>query len=96
MAAPDLEQAARVIAENVVSAVEHGRHGIGGLKRPAHTAAITELMRVLLSVMPTDDSAVLAAACNSVLADIFVAMGLTGPRVEAVDLDDGSVTMRQG
>jgi len=93
MQGPDIETAARIIAENVVLAIEHGRHGIGGLKRPAHTAAISELMRTLLSVMPTDDSATLATACNSVLADIFAAMGLTGPRVEAVDPDDGSVTM---
>jgi hypothetical protein len=82
---PDIATAAKIIAENVVSAVEHGRHGIGGFKHPAHAAAVTELMRALLCVMPTDES--------TVLADIFAAMGLTGPRVEAVD---GSVTMRQG
>lgn len=93
MHGPDIETAARIIAENVVSAIKHGRHGIGGLKRPAQTAAITALMRTLLSVMPTDDSAILATACNSVLADIFTAMGLTGRRVEAVDPDDESVTL---
>ena len=94
MHGPDIEIAAKIIAENVISAVEHGRHGIGGLKRAEHAVALADLMHAVLNVMPTDDSAVLAAACNSVLADIFAAMGLTGPRVEAVDPDDGSVTMR--
>ncbi len=70
MHGPNVETAAKIIAENVVSAVEHGRHGNGGLKRAEHTAAIADLMRALLSVMPTDDSATLAAACNSVLADL--------------------------
>lgn len=93
---PDVQAAAKIIAENVVSAFERGRHGIGGLKHVERAAAMSELIRKLLSVMPTDDSAILAAACNIVLADIFAAMGLTGPRVEAVDPDDGSVTMRQG
>lgn len=94
MTGPNIEAAAQIIAENVVTAFEHGRHGIGGLKHVERAAAVSELMRRLLSVMPTDDSAILAEACNSVLADIFAAMGLTGPRVEAVDPDDGSVTMR--
>jgi hypothetical protein len=94
MTGPDIEAAAQIIAENVVSAFERGRLGIGGLKHVERAAAVSELMCRLLSVMPTDDSAILAAACNIVLADIFAAMGLTGPRVEAVDPDDGSVTMR--
>lgn len=93
---PDVEAAAKIIAENVVSAFEHGRHGVGGLKHLEHAAAVGELMRALLGVMPTADSAVLATTCNRVLAEIFAAMGLTGPRVEAVDLGDGSVRMRQG
>ena len=96
MHGPDIETAAKIISENVISAAEHGRHGIGGLKRTEHAAAIAELMHALLSVMPTEDSATLAAVCNSVLAEIFAAMGLTGPRVEAVDPDDGSVTMQHG
>ena len=90
---PDIETAAKIIVENVVSALEHGQHGIGGLEQVEHAAAVSVLMRALLNVMPTEDSATLAAACNSILADIFAAMGLTGPRVEAVDPDDGSVTM---
>ena len=96
MPSPGLERSAQIIAENVISALEHGAHGIGGLKSDARTAAIAELMRRLLQVMPTDQSAVLAAACNTVLEEISAAMGLTGPRVEAVYLGDGSVTMRRG
>ena len=92
----DYEQAARIIAENVVSAFERGRHGIGGLKTVERAAAISELMRRLLTVLPTEDSDVLAAACNSVLDDVLAAMGLPGSRVESVDPDDGSVTMRRG
>jgi hypothetical protein len=94
MHGPEVEIAAKIIAENVILAVEHGQHGVGGLKRTEHTAALADLMRALLNVMPTDDSADLAAACNNVLADIFAAMGLNGPRVEAVHLNDGSVTVR--
>lgn len=90
----NVEAAAKIIAENVVWAFEHGRHGVGGFKHIERAAAADELMRVLLGVMPTADSAVLATTCNGVLAEIFAAMGLTGPRVEAVDAEDGSVTMR--
>ena len=52
------------------------------------------LVRHLLAVMPTDASEVLAAACNRGLNEAAGAVSLGGPRVEAVDLADGSVTMR--
>ena len=56
--------------------------------------AVAGLMRELLDVMPTDDSSMLAAACNRFL-DRLATMSMPGPRVEAVDPDDGSVMMRQ-
>ena len=93
MSGPDSETAAKVIAENVVSAFEREREGAGGFIGAGHDIAIGGLMRELLAVMPTDDSDVLAAACNRFL-DTLATMSMPGPRVEAVDPDDGSVTMR--
>ena len=54
---------------------------------------VSVLVRSLLLVMPTTSRDALAAACNRGLDDVVGAMGLGGPRVEAVDPDDGSVTM---
>ena len=96
MPSPGLERSAQAIAENVISAFEHGHLGVGGSTTQIRAAAIVELMRRLLSVMPTDQSAVLAAACNTVLEEIFAGLEFAGPRVEAVYLGDGSVTMRRG
>lgn len=89
---PDIDTAARIIAENVVSAFERERDGIGGFIGAGRDMAIAGVMRELLNVMPTDDSDVLAAACNRFL-DRLSTMSMPGPRVEAVDPDDGSVTM---
>lgn len=96
MPSPGLERSAQIIAENVMSAFEHGYLGVGGLQAQIRAAAIVELMRRLLSVMPTDQSAVLAAACNTALEEISAGLEFTGPRVAAVYLGDGSVTMRRG
>ena len=92
MSGPDVETAAKIIAENVVSAFERERDGIGGFIGAGRDMALAGVMRELLDVMPTDDSNVLAAACNRFL-DRLTPMGMPGPRVEAVDPDDGSVTM---
>ena len=93
MSGPEIEVAAQVIAENVVSAFEREREGAGGFIGAGRDMAIGGLMRELLAVMPTDDSDVLTAACNRFL-DRLADMYMPGPRVEAVDPDDGSVTMR--
>lgn len=93
MHGPDVEVAAKVIAENVVSAFEHEREGKNGIISLSRDMAVGGLMRELLAVMPTDDSDVLAAACNHFL-DRLAMMTMPGPRVDTVDPDDGSVTMR--
>lgn len=93
MVGPNLEQAAQVIAENVVSAVVRDPASPLRDTPMARDAAITAIMVALLRIMPTDDSNQLAAACNRGLDDVVGAMGLNGPRVEAVDPDDGAVTM---
>ncbi|MHB2208274.1 hypothetical protein [Methylobacterium sp. CM6257] len=95
MHGPDAENAAKVIAENVVSALERDHDGAGAFLAGGRDMAVGGLMRELLGVMPTENSDVLAAACNRFL-DRVATMSTPGPRVEAVDPDDGSVTMRQG
>jgi hypothetical protein len=92
MLAPDLEQFATLIADNVVTAFERDQ---GGVPFPPtmRVTLVSVLVRSLLLVLPTTSSNALAAACNRGLDDVVGAMGLGGPRVEAVDPDDGSVTM---
>ncbi|MHB2204922.1 hypothetical protein [Methylobacterium sp. CM6257] len=91
----DVESAVKVIAENVISTFARDHDGAGAFLAAGRDMALGGLMRELLGVMPTDDSHVLAAACNRFL-DRLATMSTPGPRVEAVDPDDGSVTMRQG
>lgn len=92
MPTPDLERFATLIADNVVSTFERDRDGA-----PFHptmrVTVVSVMVRSLLLVMPTTSSGALAAACNRGLDDVVGAMGLSGPRVEAVDPDDGAVTM---
>lgn len=72
MIGPNLEQAAQVIAENVVSAVV--RHLSSSLRNTlvARDAAITAIMIELLRVMPTEDSDRLAEACNRGLGELMI------------------------
>ncbi len=93
MTGPDLEQAAQVIAENVVSAVM--RDLMSSLRDTpmSREAAVTAIMVELLQVMPTEDSDRLADACNRGLGKLVIS-GAAGPVVETVDPDDGSVTMQ--
>jgi hypothetical protein len=90
---PDLDRFAALIADNVVSTIERDRDGV-----PFHptmrVTVVSVLARSLRLVMPTTSSDVLAAACNRALDDLVGAPGLGGPRVEVVDPNDGSVTMR--
>ena len=95
MHGPDVEVAAKVIAENVVSAVERECND-AGFDDQARETIVARLLREILFVMPTRSSNTLTAACNRALDNTAGVMGLSGPRVEAVDPDDGSVTMRQG
>jgi hypothetical protein len=95
MHGPDAENAAKIIAENVVLAFERDDDGAGAFLAGGRDMAVAGLMRELLDVMPTEDSNTLAVACNRFL-DRLATMSTPGPRVEAVDPDDGSVTMRQG
>jgi hypothetical protein len=94
MHGPDVETAIKIIAENVVSALERDDDGAAAFLAGGRDMAVAGLMCELLAVMPTDDGDVLAAACNRFL-DRLATMSTPGPRVEAVDPDDGSVTMRQ-
>ncbi|MGH1572673.1 hypothetical protein ACRAWG_20880 [Methylobacterium sp. P31] len=93
MQGSDVEAAIRIIAENVVSAFEYN-DGAGTFLAAGRDTAVAGLMRELLGVMPTDDSDVLAAACNRVL-DSPATMSMPGPRVEAVGPYEGAVTMRR-
>ncbi len=93
MQGPDAENAAKVIAENVVSVLERDDDGAGAFLAGGRDMAVAGLMCELLDVMTTEDSDVLAAACNRVL-DRLATLDMPGLRVEAVDPDDGSVTMR--
>lgn len=92
MTGPDVETAAKVIAESVVSAIDAQKPAT-----PLHPllreALLVELMRQLLLVLPTQSGSVLTEACNRCLDRIAVLNGST-PRVDDVDPDDGSVTMR--
>lgn len=90
---PDLEQAALIIAENVASAFESARKG-KAFQGGERAMVVAGLKRELSSVPPTADNDALAEACNRYLA-VMAEVGLNGPRVEAVNLDDGSVVMRK-
>lgn len=92
---PDIEQAAKIIAENVVLAVM--RDPMPSLRDTpiAREAAVTAIMIELLRVMPTEDSDRLAGACNRGLGELMITE-VSGPVVDAVDPNDGSVTVRQG
>jgi hypothetical protein len=95
MHGPDTETAARIIAENVVSALMRDQGSPLRDTAMSRDAAMTGIMVELLRVMPTEDGARLAEACNRGLSELVIT-GMSGPTVEAVDPDDGSVTMRQG
>ena len=87
---PDLELIAQIIAENVASAFVRGRDN--SFKEGEREIIVQGLMGELLRVLPTDDGDRLSEACNRALQVLFQ-MGVQGPRVAAVDPDDGSVTM---
>lgn len=88
------ENAARAIAENVVSILKH-RPLECGFHAAGPEAVLTGLMRELLAVTPTASSDALAAACNRFL-DGLLSTSERRPWVEAVDLIGGGVTMREG
>ncbi|MGU3330317.1 hypothetical protein ACLBXB_25670 [Methylobacterium mesophilicum] len=92
---PTLESAAHIIAENVVSAVERECND-ASFDDLARETVVARLLREILFAMPTRSSRALATACNRALDNTAGVMGLSSPRVEAVNPDDGSVTMRQG
>jgi hypothetical protein len=92
MTGPDLEQAAQVIAENVAAAFEHA-HDEAGFEENEREMVVAGLMRELLAILPGASSDALADACNRHLS-LLAECGIYGPRAEAVDPDDGSVTMR--
>lgn len=92
MSGPDLEQAAKIIAENVVSALLRDQLPPVRDTPMARDAAVTAIMVELLRIMPTEDRDRLAEACNRGLGELAIT-GMLGRRVEAVDPDDGSVTL---
>ncbi|MCJ2018326.1 MULTISPECIES: hypothetical protein [unclassified Methylobacterium] len=91
---PALERFATLIADNVVSAYIRESESSRGLGLPVREIVVSRLAHALLRVLPTDDGAFLATTCNFTLADTLGGMDTRGPRVEMVDPDDGSVTMR--
>ena len=90
-----LESSAHIIAENVASAFERACAD-PDFDDFSRETLVARLLRELLSVMPTQCSNTLTAACNHALDNTAGVMGFSGPRVEAVDPDDGSVSMRRG
>lgn len=89
----DLELIAEIIAENVASAFE--RVYDGGFEENERELVVQGLMREMIIVLSTGSSEVLAYACNRHLS-VLAECGMHGPRVEAVSMVDGSVTMREG
>lgn len=91
MADADDERFAGIVAENVLSAIEHWRDG-ERYPEDQRRRAIAELMREMLADMPTASGRVLAQACNRILSSQPDA-GFVIPRVSDVDMGDGAVTM---
>ena len=92
MPSPGLERAAQVVAENAVLAFERGWNGAGPMLAERN-ALMRAIVRELLAVMPTTSGEQLAEACNRGL-EVMTGTGIVGPRIELVDVSDGSVTMR--
>ena len=88
------QAAAQIIAENVVSAYVRARPGINTIGRTVRDIAMGALMQALLRVLPTDDGKLLTDVCNFALDDALGGIDPSGPRIEAIDPDDGVVTMR--
>ncbi|MCJ2051026.1 hypothetical protein [Methylobacterium sp. J-070] len=90
---PDPVQAARIIAENVASAVERSWKG-----KPFYAGdrkiIVADFMRELLPGLLAEDKGTLVEDCNRHIV-IVAEVGIRGPRVEAVEPDDGSLTTRQ-
>ncbi|MGH1570305.1 hypothetical protein ACRAWG_06105 [Methylobacterium sp. P31] len=86
----DQERFAAIVAENVVSAYERFREEPYLPERRA--AAVAGFLRELLAVMPTTSGAVLVTACNRHLS-ILPDHGWFSPRIETIDLTDGSVAL---
>ena len=94
MHSPGLERTARLIEENVASAVERNLNK-GALHPLMREALLVELLRALLPAMPTQSAAAQVATCNRCL-DYFAGFQGPGRRIKAIDLADGSVTTRRG
>ena len=91
MPSPDLERFARIVAENVVSAIERMTGERLEPEERRHRV-IGALMRSVLAEMPTGSGLALALACNRVLSD-GPDRGFILPRVVSVDMADGAVTV---
>ncbi|MDP4005637.1 hypothetical protein [Methylobacterium sp. NEAU K] len=90
MSEVDQERFAAIVAENVVSAYERFREEQYLPEQRA--VAVAGFLRELLAVMPTTSGAVLATACNRHLSTL-PDHGWFSPRVETIDIIDGSVTL---
>lgn len=86
----DQERFAAIVAENVVSAYERFREEPYLPEKRA--VAVAGFLRELLAVMPTTSSAVLAIACNRHLSTL-PDHGWFSPRVDTIDISDGSITL---
>ena len=89
-----LERFANLIAGNVVSAYIRESEGLRNVNPPVREIVVSKLVQDLLRILPAGDGAFLATVCNFSLADTLGGMDTGGPRVEMVDPDNGSVTMR--
>jgi hypothetical protein len=90
MMGADQERFAAIVAENVVSAFERFREEPYLPEKRA--AAVAGFLRELLAVMPTTSAAVLTTACNRHLSTL-PDHGWFSPRVDTVDISDGSITL---
>ena len=79
-----------MVAENVVSAYELFRDEPYLPEKRA--LAVARFLRELLAVMPTTSGAGLTTACNRHLSTL-PDHGWFNPRLEMVDITDGSVTL---
>jgi hypothetical protein len=93
MTEADQERFAAIVAENVVSAYERFREEPYSPEK--RKVAVAGFLRELLAVMPTNSGPVLATACNRHLSTL-PDHGWFSPRVGAIDIVDGSVTLEAG
>ncbi|WP_375464260.1 hypothetical protein [uncultured Methylobacterium sp.] len=89
---PDIDKAARTIAENVYASF--ARMATRPAEPLAEQTVLTRLVEAIRPQMGGSAQAIVAAANGALDAWEQQDDAVRGPRVEAVDLRDGAVTMR--